>query len=44
MERYVTLDVWDSLHVDCVVSDVWKGSYVNKSICDTIYGRTHRFV
>jgi hypothetical protein len=45
MERYVILDVWDGLHVDyVVVSDVWKSSYVNKSICDTIYGRTHRFV
>jgi hypothetical protein len=39
MEMYVTLDVLESLYVNCMVSDVWKNSYVNKSIC-TIYGRT----
>jgi hypothetical protein len=44
MERYVILDVWDSLHVDYVVTDVLKGSCVNKSICDTIYRRSYKFV
>jgi len=43
MGRYVIPGVWDSLHVDYLVSDVWKSSFVNKSIFDIIYGRTHRF-
>ena len=44
MEKYVTLNVPDSLYVDYVVSDVWNSSYVNMSICDIIYGGTHKFV
>ena len=33
----------DLIYVNCMVSDVWKNSYVNKSIC-TIYGRAPTYV